>query len=62
MPRPKKKKEPEIDHAAIESLKEQWFKLAVLERFGKTKYVTRRLDTIEEEIRKLKNPHESSKG
>lgn len=38
---------------AIANLKLKWFKLALLERLGKTKNITMRLDQIEKEIKDL---------
>lgn len=55
MPRIKKPKpDPEVVKAEkIEGLKKKWFILAKLEKIGKTKSITRRLDDIEKEIREL---------
>ncbi len=50
----KKAKAPKPDNSEqIASLKLKWFKLALLERLGKTKNITLRLDQIEQEIKDL---------
>jgi hypothetical protein len=52
------KKKPKIEEVVVESqqivnLKTKWFKLAALEKLGKTKHITKRLDEIEQEIKEL---------
>lgn len=56
-----RKKQEEVEVAvvkpdyskAIEGLKQKWFKLALREKLGKTKFITNRLDALEKEIKEL---------
>ncbi len=52
MPRKKKPDKPD-NSKKIAELKKRWFKLALIEKLGKTKWITKQLDQIEKEIKEL---------
>lgn len=54
-------KQKKLDYTkVIDGLKAKWFKLAELEKLGKTKFITKRLDALEKEIAEFKSKQNDS--